>query len=130
LMQNKSEATFHLKILMNRMRTHLSEYKVIRLWSDQGGEFLSIKLEIDWNDHGVELKTTNSYSPQEDATVERANGVVLPRIRAMVMTTCLPRIMCGEERRCCVSGDTEQPSVEAAGDDIAASTTISQRASA
>jgi hypothetical protein len=28
VMQNKSEATFHLKILMNRLRTRLSEYKL------------------------------------------------------------------------------------------------------
>jgi hypothetical protein len=33
LMQNKSEATFHLKILMNRLRTRLREYTVVRLWS-------------------------------------------------------------------------------------------------
>ncbi|KAE9268949.1 hypothetical protein PF008_g30991 [Phytophthora fragariae] len=96
LMQHKSEATFHLKILMNRLRTQLREYKVERLWSDQGGEFLSTELETYCNEHGVELKTTNSYSPQQNGIVERANGVVLPRIRAMVMATHLPNILWGE----------------------------------
>ncbi|KAE8911626.1 hypothetical protein PF003_g4602 [Phytophthora fragariae] len=96
LMQHKSEATFHLKILMNRLRTQLREYKVELLWSDRGGEFLSTELETYCNEHGVELKTTNSYSPQENGIVERANGVVLPRIRAMVMATHLPNILWGE----------------------------------
>jgi transposase InsO family protein len=96
LMKNKSEATFHLKILMNQLRTRLSEYKVARLWSDQGGEFLSTELENYCNKHGVELKTTNSYVPHENGIVERANGVVLPRICAMVMATRLPSILWGE----------------------------------
>ncbi|KAE9045905.1 hypothetical protein PR002_g1970 [Phytophthora rubi] len=36
LIPNKGEATF---LLMNRLRTQLREYKVERLWSDQGGDF-------------------------------------------------------------------------------------------
>jgi hypothetical protein len=56
---------------------------------------LSTELENYCNEHGVELKTTNSYSPQENGIVERANGIVLPRIRAMVMATRLPSIWWG-----------------------------------
>ncbi|OWY98923.1 polyprotein [Phytophthora megakarya] len=36
---------------------------------------------------------TNSYSPQENGIVVRANGVVLPRLRAMIMATNLPLIL-------------------------------------
>ncbi|POM66732.1 Transposon Polyprotein integrase [Phytophthora palmivora] len=96
LMENKGEATFHIKVLINRLRTKLPEYKVVRLWSDQGGAFLSKELENYCNEFGIEAKTTNSYSPQENGIVERANGIVLPRIRAMLGATRLPSILWGE----------------------------------
>ncbi|KAE8878366.1 hypothetical protein PF007_g28573 [Phytophthora fragariae] len=96
LLETKAQATFHSKVLINQLRTRLRKLKVMRLWSDQGGEFMSKELESYCNEHGIELKTTNSYSPQENGIVERANGVVLPRIRAMLKATGLPNMLWGE----------------------------------
>ncbi|KAE9306608.1 hypothetical protein PR003_g21197 [Phytophthora rubi] len=67
LLETKAQATFHIKVLINQLRTRLRK-----------------------------LKTTNSYSPQENGIVRRANGVVLPRIRAMLKATGLPNILWGE----------------------------------
>ncbi|ETL81366.1 hypothetical protein L917_18284 [Phytophthora nicotianae] len=39
---------------------------------------------------------TNAYSPEENGIVERANGIVLPRVRAMLAATRLPHILWGE----------------------------------
>lgn len=48
------------------------------------------------SDEGIETQFTNGYSLQENAIVERANGVVLPRVRAMLQATQLPPRLWGE----------------------------------
>ncbi|KAJ8575523.1 hypothetical protein ON010_g3694 [Phytophthora cinnamomi] len=91
--ESKGQATFHINVLINQLRTKFPKYKVVRLWSDQGGGFMNTELEDYSNTYGIELKTTNSYSPQENGIVERPNGVVLLRIRAMLGVTGCPNIL-------------------------------------
>ncbi|KAL3670677.1 hypothetical protein V7S43_019099 [Phytophthora oleae] len=66
------------------------------LHSDQGGEFLSNELRVFCESNGIEQATTNSYSPQDNGIVQRANGAVLPRIRAALEVTDLPNLLWGE----------------------------------
>ncbi|KAE9332414.1 hypothetical protein PF008_g14954 [Phytophthora fragariae] len=96
LLKEKSEATFHIKVLLNRLRTRFRKLKVQLLLSDQGGEFLTKPLEAYCDENGIVQRTTNAYSPQENGVAERANGVFLPRVRAMLASTQTPNILWGE----------------------------------
>ncbi|OWZ04852.1 polyprotein [Phytophthora megakarya] len=91
LMKAKSEATWHIKVLANRLRVRFPGQHVRRLHFDQSGELAGF-----CGEQGIELTTTNSYSPQEYGIVERANGIVLPRVKAMLTATHLPNFLWGE----------------------------------
>lgn len=67
-----------------------------RLHADQGGEFASNELRDFCEQCGVIQQFTNAYAFQESGIEERANGVVLPRIRAMLTSTRLPNLLWGE----------------------------------
>ncbi|OWY95977.1 Retrotransposon RIRE1 poly protein [Phytophthora megakarya] len=96
LLKRKSEATFYIKVLLNRLERRFPDQRVQLLWSDQAGEILGNELDAYCKERGIELKMKNPYSPQENGIVERENGVVLPRLRAMLMATNLPPILWGE----------------------------------
>lgn len=96
LLKEKSEATFHIKVLLNRSRTRFRKLKVQLLLSDQGGEFLTKPLKAYCDENGIEQRTTDVYSPQENGVNERANGVFLPRVRAILASTQMPTILWGE----------------------------------
>lgn len=95
-MEAKGDATYYLIKLMNELRTQFKQFQVQRLHSDQGGEFASTELDTYCAKEGIILQTTNGYSPQENGVVERANGVVLPRIRALQFATAMPELLWGE----------------------------------
>ncbi|KAG6618783.1 Integrase, catalytic core protein [Phytophthora cinnamomi] len=96
LLEKKSEATHYIIKLLNELRTQFQLYKVQRLFSDQGGEFESNELLAYCEDEGIILLSTNAYSQQENGITERANGVALPRIRAMLTATHMPDLLWGE----------------------------------
>nr|KAE8919235.1 hypothetical protein PF009_g30454 [Phytophthora fragariae] len=96
LLKEKSDAESHVKVLLNRLARQFPGKTVLRLRSDQGGEFSSNALSEFCDTLGIEQKFTNAYSPQENGIVERANGVVLPRLRAMLTATHLPNSLWGE----------------------------------
>ncbi|OWZ10539.1 polyprotein [Phytophthora megakarya] len=96
MLKAKSEATWHIKVLVDQLNTRFPDRNVRKLHSDQDGEFLSNELTEYCAQLGIKLTTTNAYSPQENGIVERANGIVLPRIRAMLTTTHLPNPLWGE----------------------------------
>jgi hypothetical protein len=54
------------------------------------------ELEAFCRSQGIFTSTTNGYSPEENGVVERANGPLLPRIRAMLAATRLPKDLWGE----------------------------------
>ncbi|KAE9331436.1 hypothetical protein PF008_g15430 [Phytophthora fragariae] len=60
LLETKAQATFHIKILINLLRTRLRKLKVMRLWSDQGGEFMSKELENYCDEHGIKRLPTRT----------------------------------------------------------------------
>ncbi|GMF24208.1 unnamed protein product [Phytophthora fragariaefolia] len=96
LMEAREDTTYYLIKLMNELRTQFNQFQVQRLHSDQGGEFASTELETYCAKEGIILQTTNGYLPQENGVVERANGVVLPRIRALQFATPMPDLLWGE----------------------------------
>ncbi|KAG2760435.1 hypothetical protein PC129_g5033 [Phytophthora cactorum] len=48
------------------------------------------------NGRGIKTTYTNGYSPQENSLVERASGILLPRVRAVLAATRLPKVLWGE----------------------------------
>ncbi|KAE9022030.1 hypothetical protein PF005_g6545 [Phytophthora fragariae] len=95
LLKNKSDAESHVTVLLNRLAGHFAGKTVLRLRSDQGGEFSSNVLIEFCDTLGIGQTFTNAYSPQENGFVERVNGVVLPRLRAMLAATHLPSSLWG-----------------------------------
>ncbi|KAE9342201.1 hypothetical protein PR003_g9598 [Phytophthora rubi] len=95
LLKKKSDAESHVKVLLNRLAGHFAGKTVLRLRSDQGGEFSSNVLIEFCDTLGIGQTFTNAYSPQENGFVERVNGVVLPRLRAMLAATHLPSSLWG-----------------------------------
>ncbi|KAE8897675.1 hypothetical protein PF005_g9560 [Phytophthora fragariae] len=96
LLEKKSEATHYIIMLLNELRTQCNKYQVQRLFSDKGGEFEGNELRVLCEKEGVILRSTNAYSPQENGIAERANGVVIPRIRALLTATHMTDLLWGE----------------------------------
>ncbi|KAE9040997.1 hypothetical protein PR001_g4836 [Phytophthora rubi] len=96
LLEKKSETTHYIIKLLNEPRTQFKKYQVQHLFSGQGGEFEDNELPVFYEKEGNILRSTNAYSSQQNGIAERANGVVMPRIRAMLTATHMPDLLCGE----------------------------------
>lgn len=99
LLRNKSDAADKIMTLVLRLNTSFQQdhRKVVTLHSDQGGEFLSNKLIAFCAEQGISMQQTNAYSPEENSIVERANGLVLPRLRAVLHAARQSNLLWGEE---------------------------------
>ncbi|KAG3061737.1 hypothetical protein PI125_g24664 [Phytophthora idaei] len=93
LLEKKSQATWFILKLLRELETHHKDHKVLHLRSDQGGEFSSNELHEYCAEHDIVQQFTNAYSPQENGIAERANGIVLPRVRALLTATHLPNML-------------------------------------
>jgi hypothetical protein len=97
-MSENSQSTGHLKTLILRLHVQFKEreWRVAEMHSDQAGAFVNDELEAFWRSQGTFTTITNGYSPEENGVVEHANGLLLPRIRAMLAATRLPKDMRGD----------------------------------
>ena len=57
--------------------------KVVRLRTDQGGEFLNDRLKRFLADHGIIHETTNAYTPQQNGVAERLNRTLADKVRCI-----------------------------------------------
>ncbi|KAE8988917.1 hypothetical protein PR001_g21911, partial [Phytophthora rubi] len=98
LLKHKSEAKPHIIALVNRLhiKYRAKHWRVEEIHSDQGGEFDNTDLHEFGSLHGIAITTTNGYTPQENGIVERANGMVLPKLRSLLHMTNLPDSLWGE----------------------------------
>jgi hypothetical protein len=65
--------------------------------ADGGDEFISNEVELFCADNGIEThQYTHADSPEENAIVERANGLVVQCVRSVLDATVLPNMMWGE----------------------------------
>lgn len=96
LLEKKGVPTEYILKLPAKLDTQFLKHNVQRLHADQGVEFASNELHICCEKHDIIRQFTNAYTPQENGIAERATGVVLPRIRAMLTTTHLPNLLWGE----------------------------------
>ncbi|KAE8965239.1 hypothetical protein PR001_g28792 [Phytophthora rubi] len=58
--------------------------------SDRGGEFLNTELKTFLALHGIRLVPTHPYTPEENALVEKLNGVLVNKMRAAMHAANLP----------------------------------------
>jgi transposase InsO family protein len=72
------------------------EYRVKMFSCDQGGEFLNPRLAAFFREHGIRLVTTNAYTPEENCLVEKFNGKLLNKVRAIHEAANLPMCLWGE----------------------------------
>ncbi|OWZ12428.1 Gag-pol Polyprotein [Phytophthora megakarya] len=76
LLEHKSEATINMMNLILRLE---KKHEINRLTFDRGREFVNNKMKNFPVDHGIELKPTNAYTPEEKCLVEKRNGNMINR---------------------------------------------------
>jgi hypothetical protein len=97
LLETKDQAKIHIDGLIRRLNNLFQHrgYRVKYLHADGGGEFIDFDLSDLCSELGIHQEFTNPYSPEENAIAERANGVILVKIRAVLHMTGLPDMMWG-----------------------------------
>ncbi|KAG6616662.1 Integrase, catalytic core protein [Phytophthora cinnamomi] len=80
LLKSKDEASPNIIKLIRKLEKE-DEIKVFS--SDQGKEFVNKALEKFLGGHGIELLTTNGYTPEENCLVEKLNCTLMDKIRAI-----------------------------------------------
>lgn len=95
LLQSKVDASRYLRHLMLKLEK-AKKYKILVFHADGGGEFVSNEFKEFCASQGVEMQFTNADSQDENTIVERANGVIVTRVRLMLEATHLPNLMWGE----------------------------------
>ncbi|KAE9171394.1 hypothetical protein PF005_g27158 [Phytophthora fragariae] len=93
LLEHKSEATKNVTNLILRLE---KEHVINRVTFDQGGEFVNKKMKSFLADHGIELRPTNAYTPEENSLVEKQNGNLMNKVRAIREGTGMPESLWGE----------------------------------
>jgi len=71
-------------------------YKIKRLRSDRGGEYLSNEFDAHLATHRIECRLTAHDMPQENGVAERLNRTLLEKVRAMLHGAQLPKSLWGE----------------------------------
>ena len=91
LLSHKHESNRHIKALVKKVQNAFKDRKlsVITILTDKGGEFINREMEQFCEEQGISLITTNGYSPQENGLVERGNGLVMTKVRAILGMTRL-----------------------------------------
>ncbi|POM77640.1 putative transposable element [Phytophthora palmivora] len=93
LLKTKGEADENVMALI----LQLEKDHVIKMFSsDQGREFINKTLEAFLLEHGIELLTTNAYTPEENCLVEKLNGTLMNKVRAILEAAQLPFCLWGE----------------------------------
>lgn len=81
--KEKSEAFEVLKQHINRVERFLGR-KVKAIRSDNGGEFANEKFEKYCTERGINHEYTNTFSPEQNGTIERYNQTVADGARTML----------------------------------------------
>lgn len=100
LLKRKSEASANLTQHVGFLVAQ--GHKVKAVACDQGREIVNAQTKSFLCEKGVHLVTTNAYSPEENALVEKINGVLMAKVRAMIHTADLPAALWGEALNCAV----------------------------
>jgi transposase InsO family protein len=89
-MKRKSEATIKAKHFLEWVHNQRGRYPK-NLHSDGGGEYITVNLRSFCDDHGVNLRHTQPYSPQQNAIAERINRTIAEGAAALLVQAGLPQ---------------------------------------
>jgi len=94
-LRHKSDAAFVIQDTITRLERQTNN-NVIRIRSDNGGEFTSQALDDFYASKGITPETTNPYTPQQNGKAERLNRTLMEKTRAMMATAGLPKHLWAE----------------------------------
>uniref|UniRef100_T1IYA2 Endonuclease n=1 Tax=Strigamia maritima TaxID=126957 RepID=T1IYA2_STRMM len=89
-LKRKSQTFETYKNFHNRIE-RLSGYKIKTIRTDRGGEFTAGEFEDFLTSQGMTIQRTNSYCPEMNGVAERVNRTVLNSVRAMLLSSGLPK---------------------------------------
>ena len=89
MMKNKDEALPKFKEYVAMAET-LFGYKVIKVRTDNGGEYVSKVFDDFLKERGTQDEHTVPYSPQQNGTAERSNRTLMEKVRSMLYHSNLP----------------------------------------
>lgn len=94
ILKRKSEA---LQAFKNReahveRQHHQKGYKIMKLQTDNGGEYTSNAFKTHLQSLVVEHQPTMSYTPQQNGVSECANRTIAGRVRSMMSDAGLPSV--------------------------------------
>ncbi|OWZ05486.1 Retrovirus-related Pol Polyprotein from transposon TNT 1-94 [Phytophthora megakarya] len=72
------------------------DFKIKMFSSDQGSEFKNKKLDDFFRKNGITTLSTNAYTPEENCLVEKLNGKLVGKVRAIREAANLPACLWGE----------------------------------
>ncbi|KAG6465891.1 hypothetical protein O3G_MSEX015473 [Manduca sexta] len=83
-MRTKDEVFEHFKNF-KAMVENETNHKIKILRSDNGGEYINLKLQAFLKNCGIKHQTTVAYSPQQNGVAERANRTIVEKTRCMLL---------------------------------------------
>lgn len=95
LLKNKSEVLNKLKEYYNYATQHFNG-NLLKLRSDNGGEYVSHELQEFCRDKGIKLEYTVPYNPQMNGVAERMNRTLTEKARTILIDSNLDKEMWGE----------------------------------
>jgi transposase InsO family protein len=87
-LEEKSDANANTIKLMTELLAQ--GHRVKTFSSDGGGEFVNRELEVFCEARGIRFVPTHPYTPEENALVEKLNGVLVGKMRAAMHAADLP----------------------------------------
>ncbi|OWZ07984.1 Gag-pol Polyprotein [Phytophthora megakarya] len=100
LIKSKSDAEDNLLNLLLQLE---NDFKIKMFLSDQGGEFKNKKLNDFFRKNGIRTLPTNAYTPEESCLVEKLNGKLMGKVRAIREAVNLPACFVGRGNTFCCS---------------------------
>ncbi|HEV7735797.1 MAG TPA: reverse transcriptase domain-containing protein, partial [Chlamydiales bacterium] len=95
LLRQKSEVFATFKAYHKWVNTHL-KVPILRLHSDRGGEYTSAAFQDYLHEQGIEMELTVHDTPEHNGVAERLNGVLLEKVRTMLIAAQLPVFLWAE----------------------------------
>uniref|UniRef100_H3HAI1 Integrase catalytic domain-containing protein n=1 Tax=Phytophthora ramorum TaxID=164328 RepID=H3HAI1_PHYRM len=106
-LKNKSDANANTIKLITELLA--AGHKIKSFTSDGGGEFVNSELKLFMQTRGIRFVPTHPYTPEENALVEKLNGVLVNKMRAAMHAADLPNRLWPEVLQYIVDIDNMSP---------------------
>jgi hypothetical protein len=89
LMSHKDDSNLMIIDYSKQIHTHTGRYPEI-LQCDGGGEFINNYLREFCQEHGIHIRTSTAYTPEQNSRAERLNRTILEGVSSMLLDCQLP----------------------------------------